>query len=80
MDDEVWYEFDAFVTNVGVVYQPEQVVESTIQFVTSGEIKLLTKTDSEQLLLQEDIGRIVLGEAQTGIDEFDDFIIVEQSE
>ena len=80
VDDEVWYEFDAFVTNVGVVYQPEQVVESTIQFVTSGEIKLLTKTDSEQLLLQEDIGRIVLGEAQTGIDEFDDFIIVEQSE
>ena len=38
--DQVWYEFNALVTNVAMAFDPSEPVRSTIQFVTTGEIKL----------------------------------------
>ena len=58
-DDEVWYEFDGLITNAALAFEPTQPVRSTIQFVTTGEIKLLVKTSSN-LILQEDYDRIRL--------------------
>ena len=62
-DDEVWYEFDGLITNVGIAFSPTAPVRSQIQFVTTGQIKLRVKTVSN-LLLQEDTGRIRLGRNQ----------------
>ena len=56
-NDEVWYEFEWLVTNVGIAFEPTQPVRSTIQFVTTGEVKLRVRTDSYHLL-QEDLGRL----------------------
>jgi hypothetical protein len=74
IDDELWYEFDALVTNVGVAFAPGDPVRSTIQFVTTGEIKLRVKTVSN-LLLQENADRIRL-ERNQGVG----FVGLEQEE
>ena len=73
-DDEVWYEFDALITNVGVAFSPTQPVKSQIQFVTTGEVKLRVKTVSNYLL-QEDLGRVRLERNQGA-----GFLEVEQEE
>lgn len=72
-DDEVWYEFDARITNVGMSFEPTQPIESRIDFVTTGEIKLRTRMVSN-FILQEDSGRIRQEENQSG------FIEVEQQD
>jgi hypothetical protein len=53
-DDQIWQEFDAIVTNVAVAFEPTQPVRSTIQFVTTGEIKLRVKTASNYLTQEND--------------------------
>jgi len=73
-DDEVWYEFDAWVTNVAIAFEPTQTVRSEIQFVTNGLIQLKVKTASNYLL-QENDDRIALERNQgTG------FLEVEQQD
>lgn len=71
-DDEVWYEFDALVTNVGMGFEPTQPIRSTIQFVTTGAIKLRTRTESNYVLKEDDIGRLQLEENQDGFLEKED--------
>lgn len=73
IDDEIWYEFDARITNVGIAFDPAEPIESTIDFVTTGEIKLRTRYVSNYLL-QEDAGRIRQEANQSG------FLEVEQQE
>jgi hypothetical protein len=58
-DDEVWYEFDGLITNVGVAFSPTAPVRSQIQFVTTGRIKLRAKATGK-LLMQENSGYIRL--------------------
>ena len=58
-EDEIWQEFDAIVTNVAVAFEPTQPVRSTIEFVTTGEIKLRVRTASNYLI-QEGDGRMAL--------------------
>ena len=72
-DDEVWYEFEARITNVGMAFSPAEPIRSTIDFVTTGEIKLRTRYVSNYLT-QEDGDRIRLEENQSG------FIEVEQQD
>lgn len=57
--DEVWYEFDALVTNAGIAFEPTQPVRSQIQFVTTGRISLHIRTESNYLT-QENDSRIML--------------------
>ena len=52
-DPSVWYECDCVVTNCGLTFAPGAVVESTVQFVTTGPIELHTG-QPEGLILQED--------------------------
>jgi len=73
-NDEVWYEFDGLITNVGVAFSPTAPVRSQIQFVTTGQIKLRVKAASNYLQ-QEDNDRIRL-ERNQGIG----FVELEQQE
>ena len=52
-DDEVWYEFDARITNVGMNFEPGVPIETSIQFVTTGEIKLRTRFISNYLIQEQ---------------------------
>ena len=57
--DNVYYEFTALVTRSGVEVQPTEIISCTIDFVTTGEIKLLVGTPSGYIL-QENSDRIVV--------------------
>jgi len=73
VNDEVWYEFYARITNAGLSFSAGEPIESTIEFVTTGHIELRTKTVSNYLL-QEDTDRIVQEANQSG------FLEVEQQD
>ena len=58
-DDEIWYEFNARVTRVAMEFIPAEPVESTIEFVATGPIRLRTQYDTD-LLTQENADGIEL--------------------
>ena len=49
----VWYEADCLVTNVSVNVSPTEVIESSIDFVTTGTIRLLVGIPPSYLLTEE---------------------------
>jgi len=74
-DDEVWYEFDARITSVGMSFESGEAIESTIDFVTTGEIKLRTRYVSNYLVQEQGAADRIRQEAnQSG------FIEVEQQD
>ena len=54
----VWYESDCIVTSVGFAFEPGQPIRTSVQFVTSGEIKLIMG-QPERFLRQEDVDLIL---------------------
>lgn len=56
---DVYYEFDAMVTRTGIEVRPDQTINCVIDFVTTGEIKLLIGEPSGYIL-KEDTDRIRL--------------------
>lgn len=66
--DAVWYECDAICTNVGMSFAAGQVINSSIQFIATGQIQLkqgapsgyLLKEDSDLVLLEQPPGAIEL--------------------
>lgn len=60
VDDEVWYELDGVITQAGVNFSTENVVEITADFVTTGAIRLLAKTIPSNKVLQENADDIRL--------------------
>jgi len=60
---DVYYEFDAIITRTGVEVRPDQTINCAIDFVTTGEIKLLIgepsgyilKEDTDRLRLQQNL-------------------------
>lgn len=56
---DVYYEFDAMVTRTGVELRPDQTINCAIDFVTTGEIRLLIGEPSGYIL-KEDTDRIRL--------------------
>lgn len=74
-DDEVWYEFDARITNVAMQFVPGQPLETSIDYVTTGEIKLRTRYVSNFILQEQGIDNKIRQEAnQSG------FLEIEQQE
>lgn len=74
-DDEVWYEFDARITNVAMAFVPGEPIETTIDFVTTGEIRLRTRYVTNYLLQEQGFADRIRQEAnQSG------FIEVEQQD
>ncbi len=60
VNDSLWWEFDALITNSATSFTPDQIIVSTISFVTTGPIRLRAQTTVSSKLLQEDAGFIVL--------------------
>jgi len=65
LDDTLWWEFDAIVTNAAVSFTPDSIVNATISFVTTGPVRLRASTQQKRYLLQEDTGKIELEQDQT---------------
>ena len=55
----VWYECEAIVTNVATSLTPDQLIETSIQFVTTGPVLLRTGVQTSRLL-QEDVDPSVI--------------------
>lgn len=68
-DDEIWYEFNARITNVAMTFEPGQPIESVIDYVTTGEIKLRTKYTSNYLVQEDGSSRIRQEANQSGFIE-----------
>ena len=60
IDDELWYEIEGVITQAGVNFSPDNAVEISADFVTTGPIRLLVKTIPSEKVLQEDLGDIRL--------------------
>lgn len=66
--DSVWYECDCICTSVGMNFTAGQVIDSTIQFITTGQVWLrqgalpsyLLQEDSDEILLETPPGAIEL--------------------
>lgn len=72
-NDEIWYEFDGRITNVAMAFSATEPVRATIDFVTTGEIRLRTRFTSNYLLAEQGAGtRLRLEKAQTGFLELED--------
>jgi len=52
-DDSLWWEFDALVTNSATSFAPGQIIQSSIDFVATGPIRLKARTAAQRRLLQE---------------------------
>jgi hypothetical protein len=60
-NDRLWFEFDAVITNAGVALQPENVVRSQFEFVTTGVIAIKAATGSiPGYLVQENTDYLLL--------------------
>lgn len=53
VNDSLWWEFDALVTNSATSFAPGSIVVSTIDFVATGPIRLKARTAPQRRLLQE---------------------------
>ena len=60
LNDALWWEFDGIVTSSATSFAPGQIVVSTIDFVSTGAIKLRARTQPRRYLLQEDDDKIQL--------------------
>jgi len=60
LNDELWYEFDAIVANVGIAFEPTQQVRSTINFVATGPIELKVRTVTSYLVQEDGVSRLSL--------------------
>jgi len=68
----VWYQCDCIVTSVGFAFAPEQLVRTNVQFVTSGEIKLVVAVPTGKMLIEDGMGRasdsVLLQESSSSIE------------
>ena len=58
--DEVFYDFDAVITACAVQFAPDNTVQITADFITTGAVELKMNTFVPDDLLQEDSGEIRL--------------------
>jgi len=59
-ENSVWYEAECIVTNVSTTVEPTQIISSTINFVTTGQFRLLTGTPPYYLLKEDGNSFILL--------------------
>lgn len=59
-DDLIWYEIEGIVTQAAVNFTPDSTVEVSAEFVTTGAIRLLSKTAPDNKVLQENADDIRL--------------------
>lgn len=71
-ENDVYYEFDAMVTRSGIEVRGDQVITSAIDFVTTGEIRLVIG-EPAGYILKEDTDRIRLQQSL-------DFLLTEEED
>lgn len=64
-NDRVWFEFDGLITNAGITLNPEEIVRSRFDFVTTGVINLKAATTTNGYLLQQNSDYILLEQDAT---------------
>ena len=74
INDSLWWEFDAIVTNNATAFAPGEIIVSTIDFVATGPIKLRARTQPTRYLLQEDDDKIKLEQNDTS------YVLLEEAE
>ena len=65
LNDALWWEFDAIITNSATNFAPGDMIMSTIDFVTTGPIRLKARTQPNRYLLQESGDKIELEQDPT---------------
>jgi hypothetical protein len=60
LNDALWWEFDALVTNSATSFAPGDIIVSQVDFVTTGSIRLRAETRPNRFLLQESGDKITL--------------------
>ena len=67
--DHIWWEAECIVTNVGMTFAPGQPIATSVEFITTGPVRLKMGTpvgyllqESGDYLLQENLDRILLEE------------------
>jgi hypothetical protein len=53
INDALWWEFDAVITNSATSFSPGDIIVSTVDFVTTGPVRLKARTAPQRRLLQE---------------------------
>jgi hypothetical protein len=74
INDALWWEFDALVTNAAVSFTPDSIIVGTIDFVATGPIRLKARTQQKRYLLQESGDKIELEQAA------DSYLLLEELE
>lgn len=64
-DDQIWYQVSGVITGSAVQFTPGTIVESTIEFITTGPIRLRVKTIADNKVLQENADDILLEQDAT---------------
>jgi hypothetical protein len=72
VNDSLWWEFNALVTNSATSFSPGDVIISTVDFVVTGPIRLKARVSPQQRLLQEMGDPILLEQAGYLLLENDD--------
>ena len=59
-DDEIWWRVVGIITSAAIQFSPDNTVQITADFITTGPLLLRMSTDTPDALLQEDSGDIRL--------------------
>lgn len=65
IDDAVWYSIEGIITQAGVNFSVNNTIEITADFITTGTIRLLAKTNPSNKVLQETYDSILLEQDRT---------------
>lgn len=74
INDALWYEVRGVITQAAIQFESGTVVQATADFITTGPIRLKTRTQPKRYLLQEDGGKIGLEQDPTS------FLLLEEPE
>ena len=64
VNDIIYYECDARITSAAIDFAASEAIEMTVEFVTTGTIRLQTEFESAGRILQSNSGKILLGQYQ----------------
>jgi hypothetical protein len=59
-NDSLWWEFDAIITNSATAFRSGEIIDTNIEFVTTGPVRLKARTQPYRRLLQESGDKIAL--------------------
>lgn len=59
-EDQIWWQVQGIITSAAVQFAPDNTVEITADFITTGKVQMKMTTEFDDALLQEDAGDIRL--------------------